>query len=229
MAMTAKEKRDARDNRLRQEGALAARDEMAKVAKPLTEGEKVDLAALNQKQFTNPGSAPSAAGPVAGPSKGRTVVVACKLGVAWFSIQYCEIVEKFEQNMQGGRTVKEANRVGPVVQLRGTAYPRGTVPEGFPPPPIMVGGAALNYGIDAEFFEKWLKQNEKNPLVMNKMIFAHESEDRVRGEAKELSGFLSGLDPVNPKKDDRIPRSTRKAEISEIEPEETRAKKAANA
>jgi hypothetical protein len=227
MAMTAKEKREARENKLREEGASAARAEMA--AKPLGEDKKAELAELNQKQFANPGSAPSAAGPVAGPAKGRTVVVACKLGVAWFSMQLCEIVDKFEQNMQGGRTVKEASRVGPVVQIRGTAYPRGTPPEGFPPPPVIVGGAALNYGIDAEWFDAWVKQNEKNPIVMNKMVFAHESEDRVRGEARELAAFLSGLDPVNPKKDDRIPRSSRKGEVSDIEPEETRAKKAANA
>ena len=205
MALTAKEKREKREQGLRDEGA------------------RVALEKLNQAQFQDPSSAKPAHGEVAAPSRGRTVVVACKLGVASFSIQHSKLVDKFEQNMQGGRSVREAERVGQVVVLRGTAYPRGTPPEGFPPPPIIVDGAALNFGIDAAWFEEWLRQNERNPIVMNKMVFAHEKEDVVRGMAKDLGGLTSGLEPINPKKDPRITKSTR-GEVSDIQPDDTRLK-----
>lgn len=204
-AMTAKEKREARDSRLRDEGAKAA------------------LEKINQAQITNPLAAASAHGEVAAPSRGRTVIVACKLGVAGYQIQLSKLVDKFEQNMQGGRSVREAERYGPVVVLRGTAYPRGTPPEGFPPPPLIVGGAALNYGIDAEWFEEWLRQHERDPIVTNRMVFAHEKEDAVIGAAKEMTSIQSGLEPINPKGDKRITKSTR-GEVSDIAPDDTRSK-----
>lgn len=212
---TAKEKREAREQALRDEGAAAARKQI--------------IAETNKAAITDPGSVAPAKAKVATPqSAGAKVIVACKLGVAYYDIQHSKIVDKFEQNMQGGRTVKEAERVGQVVRLRGTAYPRGTPPVGFPPAPEIVDGAALNYGVDKDWFDAWLEQNKMNPIVQNRMIFAHETIDGVRGEAKELGAFLSGLEPVNPGKDRRIPKSTRE-EVSDVETEEARKKKLANA
>lgn len=182
---------------------------------------KTEVEALNERQFQDPSSATSAHGEVVrSPKSGRTVIVACKLGVRAFQMQLCQVVEKFQQDMQGGRYVKEAIRVGDVVEIRGTAYPRGTPPKGFPPAPLIVDGAALNFGIDADFFEKWLKQNELNPIVMNRMVFAHESRDHVEGVAREMKNEKSGLDPIDPgdRNDPRLPRSGRKGEVSEIEP-----------
>lgn len=204
---TAKEKRLAREQALRDEGAATA------------------LETLNRESTLNPGAVADAKGPLARPSSaGQKVVVACKLGVAYVDIQHCKIEEKFEQNMQGGRLINEATRTGSVVRLRGTAYPRGTPPAGFPERPEIVGGAAINRGIDKDWFVEWLRQNAKNPLVVNKLIFAHETEDGVRGQAKDLAAFLSGLEPVNPGKDSRIPRSTRE-EVSDVETEDARKKK----
>lgn len=183
------------------------------------------IAETNKQAIIHPDKVADAHGEIARPSSaGAKVIVACKLGVAYFSIQLCKMETKFEQNMQGGREVKESTRIGEVVRLRGTAYPRGTPPEGFPERPEIVAGAALNYGIDRDWFNEWLKQNHLNPLVMNKMIFAHEKLDGVRGIAKETAGVQSGLEPISPKKDPRITRSTR-SEVSDIETEESRAKK----
>lgn len=204
---TAKEKRLAREQSLRDEGAASV------------------LAKLNTDSAMNAGGVVDAHGPIARPqSAGQKVVVACKLGVPYFDLQLCKIDDKFEQNMQGGRMIKEATRTGAVVRLRGTAYPRGTPPAGFPEKPEIVGGAALTQGVDKEWFDEWLKQNRLNPLVLNQMIFAHETHDAARGQAKELSAFLSGLEPVNPGKDSRIPRSTRE-EVSNVETEDARKKK----
>lgn len=185
----------------------------AKREQPPTEAE-----VLNEKQFQNPGSAPDAHGEVLAPARsGATVTVACKLGVAFYDIQLSKIVDKFEQNLQGGRMVKEAIRIGNVVRLRGTAYPRGTPPEGFPPPPIIVGGAAMNPGVSKDFWDEWVEQHKLDPLVVNGFIFAHESADHVAGRAKEESGMLSGLEPISPKGDKRIGKPNR-SELSAISP-----------
>lgn len=215
MAQTAKEKRDAREKKLRDEGAAQARAEMGKPPGPSSE----EIQAANARAILNPGAVPDAKGKVASPQPaGQKVIVACKLGVAYYDIQLCKIVEKFEQNLQGGRTINEANRIGEVVRLRGTSYPRGTPPKGFPPPPEIVNGAALNRGIDKDWFDEWLRQHAKDPIVINKFVFAHATDDGIRAESAELSKFLSGLEPINPAGDARIPKSSRPEEVLELEP-----------
>jgi hypothetical protein len=220
MALTAQQKREKRDAALRAEGAAAARAELL-ASQPnadITGGVSRATADLNVQSATRPDQVADAHGQIARPSSaGAKVTVACKLGLAYLDIQHSRIVTKFEQNMQGGKDIREAERVGQVVRLRGTAYPRGTPPKGFPPPPEIVGGAALNRGIDKEWFDAWLEQNKLNPIVQNKMVFAHESEDHIRGQAAELSKFLSGLEPVNPDGDHRIPKSSRPSEVTELE------------
>lgn len=191
-------------------------------------GGPTDTEKLNHQAIIRPDTVPDAHGEVAKPqSAGAKVTVACKLGIAYFDIQLCRKTEVFEQNMQGGRQVPTWERIGDVVRLRGTSYPRGTPPAGFPAPPEMASGAALNRGIDKAFWDEWVKQNEKNPVVMNGMVFAHESDDHVRGMAAETKGNLSGLDPVNPKKDARIPRSTR-SDVTDVAVEDSRNRKTAN-
>lgn len=219
MALTAREKREAREQALRDEGAAQARAEMhgkdADIRGPVSR----EIADLNLASATNPGAVPDAHGRKAIPqSSGAKVTVACKLGVAYYNLQLCNMVTKFQQDMRGGRDVIEAERSGPVVQLRGTAYPRGTPPKGFPAPPEIIGGAALTRGVDKDWFDEWLKQNRLNPIVINKMIFAAETDDAVRSQAAELAEFLSGLDPIDPKKDSRMPKSSRPGEVLEVEP-----------
>lgn len=160
-------------------------------------------------------------------NSGATVTVGLKLGVAHFDIQLCQMEDKFEQNLQGGRMIKEYTRVGPKVRLRGTAYPRGQVPDGFPERPLIVAGAAMNPGVSKDFWDAWVSQNEKNPLVVNGIIFAHERQEYVADRAKETAEIKSGLDPIDPKhirEDRRIPKPSR-GEISAIETEEARAQK----
>jgi hypothetical protein len=217
MPMTAEQKRAKRaEDRARREAEAAA----AKAA-----GTKTEIQAANEAAIKRPDLVASE-NVAQRQRSGAKVTVGLKLGVAYFDIQLCRIEDKFEQNMQGGRTVKEAVRVGNKVRLRGTAYPRGTVPDGFPDRPKIVGGAALNYGIDKDFWDAWVEQNRLNPLVVNGMIFAHEIEDHVVGQAKETADVLSGLEPIDPKnrKDSRIPRSTR-TDLTNVETEESRAKK----
>jgi hypothetical protein len=201
MALTAREKREAREQELRSEGAAAA----------------VAAMKLNEKNFTDPGSISAAAGEIARPqSGGAKVVVALKIGVPYLDIQLCEMAEKFQQNMQGGRVVTEATRTGKIVRLRGTAYPRGSVPEGFPDRPVTIHNAALNYGIDKSYMDAWMEQNRLNPIVMNDMIMVDENEDRLKARLKEVADKLSGIEPVNPKSDHRMPKPINAA-VSDLE------------
>lgn len=176
----------------------------------------------NQEFIRNPGAVEDVHGDIAAPqSSGAKVTIACKLGVSWLDLQLSRVEQVEEQGLGTVRTVKEGRRYGPVLRIRGTAYPRGTPPEGFPPPPMIVGGAALNPGIDKDFWDEWVKLNRLNPLVMNGMIFAHESESYVMGKAKEESKNLSGLEPLNPRDDTRNLKSTR-ADVGDIEPDDRR-------
>ncbi len=210
--LTAKEKREARER---------AKAEAVAAGKPTSE----DTEKLNQMAITRPDKVADAHGKLEkSSSAGEKVVVGCKIGVAYLDLQLCKEVEVYENTQTGARLVKRFDRIGNVVRLRGTAYPRGTPPEGYPEKPMIVDGAALNFGIDKDFWDAWKEQNKLNPIVMNGFVFAHVNIDHVRGQAKETAEQKSGLDPVNPKGDKRMPKSTR-SDVSNIETEETRAAK----
>lgn len=163
---------------------------------------------------------------------GGTVSVACKIGVAWFDLQLCEAKEVQENTQTGPRTITQWVRSGKIVRVRGTSYPRGTPPEGFPAKPEMVGGYALTHNVSKEFYEAWEKQHAKAPYVINEMIFAADPS-RIRAMCSERHQLKSGLEPVIPSMKDgtgkiitdpRVPRSTRQDVIG-IETEDSRAAK----
>lgn len=206
MAMTAQQKRDARAAR---RAAKAAETE----ASPTEQ--------LNAASIADPTTVRSAHG-IEKPksSAGAKVTVACKIGVGWFQLQLCrkEIVD--EQTQTGVRQVTRYTRTGSIVRVRGTAYPRGTPPEGFPERPQIIHGAALTPGIDKDFWDEWLDQNRLNPVVVNGLIFAHEASDSLAAMAAEHKDVTSGLDPINPKGDSRMPKSSR-SDVSNVATEET--------
>jgi hypothetical protein len=96
--------------------------------------------------------------------------------------------------------------------------------DGFPEKPIIVNGAALNLDIDREWMDEWLEQNRLSPLVQNQIIYVEKNMEFAKGHAKDIAEVTSGLAPINPKNDSRMPKSTR-ADVSNIETEETRARK----
>lgn len=179
---------------------------------------------VNQRAMQNPGAVADAHGEKMKPSSaGAKVTIACKLGVGYYDLQLSRLEEKWENTQTGPRKIMEARRIGPTVRIRGTAYPRGTPPLGFPDKPTIVDDAALTPDIDAEFWYAWREANKLNPLVLNNMIFAHEQRDFVIGQAKELKGINSGLEPINPKSDPRAPRTTR-GDVDNVTTEDARAK-----
>lgn len=216
---TAKEKREQREREAALQKENLGEHKFASEQQRAEEIEKV-----NQRAMQNPGAVADAHGEKMKASRaGAKVTVACKLGVGYFNLQLSQLQEKWENTQTGPRKIMEARRFGPVVQIRGTAYPRGTPPMGFPERPTIVDGAALTPDVDAEFWFAWLEANKLNPLVVNKMIFAHEQRDFVIGQAKELKGINSGLEPMNPKGDARAPKTTR-SDVDPITTEDARAK-----
>ena len=136
-------------------------------------------------------------------------------------MQLCEKQRVSENTQTGPRDIDQWVRVGPVVRVRGTAYPRGTPPEGFPAKPEMVGGYALTHGIDKDFWDEWVKQHKDAPYVKSGMIMAYESVDAAKGFSRERAKELSGLEPLDPKGDGRVPRSTHNG-VSSVEIEDSR-------
>lgn len=150
-----------------------------------------------------------------------TVCVACNLPQG-FILQIYN-VEETEAFLPNGRTIKEnvctLNLEHGQYHIRGIVnrsslaavgardvlpddyrVVRGTTPD---------SGYALTYDIPRDFWEAWLKQNQSNPLVKNRHIFAASSENRAVGEAKEYKDFKSGFQGLNQSGDYRVPRGGR--------------------
>lgn len=153
------------------------------------------------------------------------VTVACKVAVGWMDLRIFEEIEVKENTQTGPRLVKQWRATGHAIRIRGTAYPRGEPPEGFPEKPQMILGYALTPGVHRDLWEAYEKQNARSPLILNKMIIAFESDADIRAVGKEQSAVLSGLEPIQRVKKDlvdtRIVRPTNGA-ISAIEPDAAR-------
>lgn len=176
------------------------------------------IAALNRETTLHPDRTPNAHGEQLKTGvSGAKCYVGFKVGIAWLDLQLSELVEKDEQTQTGIRRIKEAVRLPGIVRIRGTSYPRGTPPEGFPEKPMIVSGCAITPNVDKDFMRKWLELNAPSPMVLNRMIFIADTEQEAIDIARELAGDLSGFDPVNPKNDPRVPKSANKF-VGELEP-----------
>lgn len=155
---------------------------------------------------------------------GAKVTVACKIAIPYLDLQLCERKVVVENSQTGPRDVVRWDRTGKIVRIRGTAYPRGTPPEGFPEKPTLVAGFALTPDVDKEFWDEWLKQNAKAAYVTSGMLMAYEKLDTVKGVASDFRSEVSGLEPMRPDRDPRMPRPTQTG-VSKLETEEGRRAK----
>lgn len=164
----------------------------------------------------------SPAAPIAAPAvptsrkSATSLVVACKVPIG-LDLQLC-VEDEYPEDIMGGgkRMTKRFIKMGPILNIRGPAYPIGPVPKGLRRAPTVVGGYALTtlrssvpVGEDnneVEFFEQWMDQNKRNPLVESRMIFGYPKSEAI-GIAKELKDTKSGLEAVDPESDSRLPRS----------------------
>ena len=136
---------------------------------------------------------------------GAKVTVASKLPMA-FEMQACT---KHEQKVKTGNTtwVEEVfSKSGKMAVINGIAYPNGQAPEGFHDKPQMASGAALTFGVDKDLWDAWLEQNKDSAMVRNGLVFAHEKSESVKAKAREHKDLNSGLGPLTPDNDRRMPK-----------------------
>lgn len=149
------------------------------------------------------------------------ITIACKIALGWIDLQICEPREVMQNTQTGPRPVTEWARVGKVVRIRGTAYPRGEAPEGFPSRPEMIMGYALTRDVPRAFWEVWIEQNKRTAFVESGMIFAFEHNSDIASRGKDYEGKMSGLEPVardkNGLNDARIPKPIN-ASVGALEP-----------
>ena len=129
--------------------------------------------------------------------------------------------EEVLYNVKGGQTY---NVFGPAIPAM------GGVPDGYIMPPDIKGGYAFTPGIPADFWEKWLHQNEQADYVTNHMIFALPEVASAKAKAVEQEEIKSGLEPMSRErdpqtgmlKDRRIPKPLN-ANVGRVAFDETRS------
>jgi hypothetical protein len=117
---------------------------------------------------------------------GDTVVVGNKL-THTLSLQLHEMVEQTEPN--SGRTIKVARRIGDPVVIRGSAVKHNTSAE-FP----IVGGYALTFGIDKDFWDRWTAENADLDILKKGLVFAQDNNSRTEGQAREQKDLRTGFE-----------------------------------
>lgn len=148
-------------------------------------------------------------------SSGAKITIACKIGIAYLDLQVFRQVSKMQDTQTGAREVREYVREPEIVRVRGTAYPRGTVPASYPERPEMWNGYAITRGIDKEFWDLYAEQNRNSPFIKNGLLMADENENRLRGRTLERRDTRSSIDPVTGESDGRMPKPNNPA-ISEL-------------
>lgn len=127
-----------------------------------------------------------------------TVTVGCKIPTGL--ILQVFIMEDHDEPLFGGgvKTVKRAVRTHhEPIKINGPARYAG-----IDLPHDIKGGCGLTYGVDADLFAEWMRQNKDAPYVKNGMIFAQPTgkpadiDSQIKDHQKRLSG-MEPLDPAN--------------------------------
>jgi len=136
----------------------------------------------------------------------RTVVVACKIPNG-LVLQLCQKRKQREQGLGVTRDVEVFTKVGDTITVAGPAYPNGPVPKGFKKRPDDADGYALTHNVPADFWEQWERQNAEADYVKSGMIFAFSELESIRDKARDGERLKSGLQPLDPDGDLRVPGS----------------------
>lgn len=109
-------------------------------------------------------------------------------------------MEPFREPVLGGgyRESERAVQTGDEYTLHGTAFSIEQAKLGNFPRHQTAGGFSITTGIPRDYWDEWLRQNEKSDMVRNGLIFAYDSEQRTRDAAAERDKVRSGLEPLDP-------------------------------
>lgn len=126
-----------------------------------------------------------------------TVSVACKLPHG-LVLRLFDMVDENEAQAGGGyKTVKKARPRQNTVTIKGYLAEQKASSVQLP----AIGSSfAITHGVDKDFFEAWLKQNEDLDAVRNHLVFAGEKNDTVRGLVNDHKDQRCGLEPIDPSK-----------------------------
>jgi len=123
-----------------------------------------------------------------------TLTVACKIPTGLIIQAYTS--EEWDEPVMGGgtRRAKRAIKKGDPIKLNGPA-------KFFNKAPLhdIRNGVGLTYGVDADTFNEWIKQNADSDFVKKGMVFANAKTPEVDAQAKDRRGEKSGLERMNPK------------------------------
>ena len=128
-----------------------------------------------------------------------TVTVACKLPTG-LVMQLYQMQDVDEPLMAGGyRTVKRAfpeTKPGfsQSVKLNGSARRVGR-----DSPHEIRNGVGLTFGVDADFFNEWMKRNADADFVRKGLIFAQTKTTEVDAQARDQQSLKTGMEPIDPK------------------------------
>ena len=122
----------------------------------------------------------------------KTVTVACKLP-SGLILRAFDMKDDREASPMGTRDIKVARQRGEAVKLNGFAMAIGKSPQH-----QITGGYGLTSGVDAEFFNQWLKDNADSAIVKNGLVFATASDHDTMKEAKGNADVKSNLEPLDP-------------------------------
>jgi hypothetical protein len=143
-------------------------------------------------------SAPEATGRGSG-----TVTVACKLESGIIIHAEREVERQYPVLGGGMRPVKEFERIaGSEITIFGCSAPTGGAGR-----TRIVAGYALTENVPADVWGRWLATHGDMPAVRNGLLFAYPTTQQAVDAAKDHKGVKSGLEPLNPVKDERNPRS----------------------
>lgn len=132
------------------------------------------------------------------------VTVACKIPNGLL-LRVFDQIEAYEPVLGGGtRKILESHPRPNMVLIRGPGRAIGEDPKA----PIS-NGFALTHHVDADYFAEWLKQNADLEAVKNGLVYAHEKPEAVSRMTAEREKIASGMEPIVPDVDPRIPRGVK--------------------
>ena len=124
-------------------------------------------------------------------------------------IMHVDRLEEYSVPVMGGgtRIEKRGVKVGDGIEINGPAVPFGKAPSF-----VVAGGYALTPNVPADFYAEWFKQNRESDLVKNNIVYALERSADVATKAREQKEVVSGLEPLTPDADPRIPKGVKTAD-----------------
>jgi len=153
---------------------------------------------MTQQPIQRPHKAPTSAG--------GKVVVCCKLP-SGLRLRVFQMIDQNEATPLGMKSIKIAQQIGQDVLVKGSGRHDGLSDMRYgnaPVPNTATFGYGLTHGVDEDFWNLWLEQNNQSDLVKNRLIFALPDVDNVTAFAREHEKQRSGLEPIDPQGDQRV-------------------------